>query len=319
MSFISDCEALRDARYGQFGHFHDCATPQFLAQALPEFFMELAAGSIMSPSSPFSGFAGDEANFRYDTSVLNWSSDNNAEPDPEHAEGVYTSFWDLWEADGEITNDGDPFAPVPGEWNDVDIYQDKETEERTEFWNIAKGNPPPILTVVNIKKTKRWNRVFPMDLMDWCKSKGIDYTYPEFQYRTPFLPVFNAIDIDNDSAGGMTEQWANNALAGLTRAKVRFGIKGLKNFDAARTVTFKARVWTINESLEMVDTIGTFSATISAAHPTERDTWVTPWYEVDLPGEAYGGEWDEMDSPMYSGLGLPWIETTSGFKPKYAF
>lgn len=318
MSFISDCEALRDARYSQFGHFHDCSTPQFLAQALPEFFMEIAAGSFQSPTPPFFGFEGDEQNFAYDTSVLTWSSDNNADPDPQHAEGVFTRFWDL-ENEGEITEDGQPFSPVGGEWNDRDIYESKETQEITEFWNIAKGNPPPILTVVNQKNTKQWNRILPMDLMDWCKQRNIDYTYPEFQYRTPFLPRFNPVDIGEDSAGGMTEQYANNAIAGLTRAKVRFGIKGLRNGDAAASVTFKARVWTVNADFSMGDVIGTFAARVLGAHPTEQDAWVSAWHDVDLPGEAYGGEFDEMTSPPYSGLGLPWIETTSGFKPNYAF
>jgi hypothetical protein len=311
MSFISDCEALRDSRFNQFGHFHDCQSSQLLAQPLPEFFLELATGGVTSPTPPFRGFEADEANYSYDTSELTWTSENNADP-PDSADGVLTRVWNI--DSQEVTDTGQPFNPVAGQWNDQDILEEKETQKITEFWNPALGVPPERI-VTNTKDTVRLNRVLPGDLMDWCKARNVDYAYPEFGNRIPFLPVFNPVAIENDSAGGMTEQFATNMVAGLTRAKVRFGIKGLKNGAAAATVTFKARVWTIRDDFSMESAIATISASIIGAHPTERDTWVTDWCSIDLPGEVYGGEFDELTSPPYSGLGLPWMETVSGFKP----
>lgn len=313
----AQCLALMESRFDEFRHFHGCQA-NFPLLPRPEFFLEIS-GTVeyYSPVLPFFGFEGDESHYCYERSDEDWSSSNNDTP-PVNNSGTETKIFD--KDTGAIDVTGSPFDPAGGATNTTE----DDLVGATRTWRQYYYGPPPEGTVT-ADHNRAWvltERIRPQDSLAVALdlSGAGDYSAYVFANRYPAAyPRFtDPRPLDEDSAAAMTTQGAVNGMGSSSRARIRFGVRGVTQAQAAALI-FKVNAYEVTDSYGTSTWLGVLSGVPIYAHETEVATFVTPSISVPLPAASFGADWDEYDGNPYSGIGLWWIETLSGVIPKPGF
>jgi len=321
MTTPQDCVDLMVARFNQFRHFHSC-NANLPTPKRPEFFLEVSSTpEVYSPAPPWYGYEGDETAYCYKQNDEAWSSSNTGKPGatppvpPESNSGNYSQTWDP--VSGDIEASGSVYDPVDGNVNKTDDTKSGDTRNWHQYWDGEKDDE------VNYADHERdWTlseRCMPSELLASAEAACTSDLFSafDFAYRYPevYLRYVDPTIADEDSASGMTTQGASNSVGYISKARIRFGIRGT-TAAAAATVTFKVNCYEMSD-YSVIDSLKSVLSDVPLnAHETEPDTYVTNAIVLPMPTKSWGGTNDEYSGNPYTGIGYWWIETLSGVVPK---